>query len=358
VRQKMLSSWNGLPGLVRRPARTLSRPVLSVIIAALIILSGLSGTGAEAQQKKAPAPERRIADADKDLTGLRKEFNPFSLDAIPESMTLCDRKISLYRDDLRERYEREFFQLIEHRGLMTILVKRYFKYLPSINEEIEKAQAPTDLIFLVINESYLNPRALSKANAAGLWQFIQETGKREGLTVNDQIDERYNVKKATQSAMTHLKRLHGEFGDWIIAMAAYNAGSQRLRDALANQNTRDFFDMHLPEETDRYIFRIMAIKEIITNREKYGILVYDRELYKPVRLVEVILELHRETHSNILAKAMDLPYRAFREYNLHLKRYKITAGVYHINVPSDRKEAFLKNLKGHDSIKVIRAAAP
>jgi membrane-bound lytic murein transglycosylase D len=350
----MLSLRKRRPEKLLRAAQTLSRPALPVIIATLIILSAFSATAAEAQQKKAPLPERRIADVDRDLAGLRKELHPFSLDAIPESMTLCDRKISLYRDDLRERYEREFFQLIEHRGLMTILVKRYFKYVAAISEEIEKAQAPADLIFLVINESYLNPRAISKANAAGLWQFIQETGKREGLTINDQVDERYNVKKATHSALTHLKRLHGEFGDWIIAMAAYNAGAQRLRDALANQNTRDFFDMYLPEETDRYIFRIMAIKEIVTNREKYGIIVYDRELYKPERLVEVIVELHRETHSNILAKAMDLPYRSFREYNLHLKRYKLAAGAYHINMPSDRKEIFLKNLKGHDSIKVIR----
>jgi membrane-bound lytic murein transglycosylase D len=354
----MFSTWKGLPGRVRRPAGTLNRPVLTVILATLIILSGHSGIAAEAQQKrKTPAPERQIADVDKDLAGPRKDLYPFSLDAIPESMTLCDRKISLYRDDFRERYEREFFQLIEHRGLMTILVKRYFKYVAAISEDIAKANAPADLIFLVINESYLNPRAISKANAAGLWQFIQETGKREGLTINDHVDERYNVKKATQSALTHLKRLHSEFDDWIIAMAAYNAGAQRLRDAMTNQNTRDFFDMYLPEETDRYIFRIMAIKEIITNREKYGIVVYDRELYKPVRLVEVVLEVQRETHSNVLAKAMDLPYRSFREYNLHLKRFKLAAGTYQINVPSDRKESFLKNLKGNDCIKVIRGAA-
>jgi membrane-bound lytic murein transglycosylase D len=339
-----------------RPCAPSSRKRFFATTAAVIILVVLSVAAAGAQQKKAPPPERRVTDVDKDLVVLRRELLPFSLDAIPEAITLCDRKISLHKDDLRERYEREFFQFIEHRGLMTILVKRYFKYQSMMAEEIEKAKAPQDLMFLVINESYLNPRALSKANAAGLWQFIQETGKREGLTINDLVDERYNPRKATNAALTHLKRLHGEFGDWLIAMAAYNAGSQRLREAMTNQGTTDFFDMHLPEETDRYIFRIMAIKEIITNHEKYGIVVYDRELYKPVRLVEVVLEVHRETQSYVLARAMDLSYRAFRQSNLHLKRYKLAAGAYQINVPVDRKETFLKNLKGIDSIRVIRTS--
>jgi membrane-bound lytic murein transglycosylase D len=337
-------------------ARTMGRGVPFVLLAFFVLVALCPIVVAQtATQKKASPPDKRVSDLEKDVVSLRRELAPYSLDAIPESMMLCDKKVPLMRDDLRERYEREFFQLVEHRGLMTVMVKRYFKYYATINEEIQRANVPADLIYLVITESYLNPRAVSKAQAAGLWQFIQETGKREGLIVNDQIDERYTIRKSTHAALTHLKRLYGEFGDWLIAMAAYNAGAQRLKDALANQGTRDFFELYLPEETERYIFRIMALKEIITNREKYGIAVFDRELYKPVSLSEVTIEVHRETPTSVLSKSMDVPYRAFRENNLHIRKYKLAPGTYHISVPTDKREAFLKRLQGNESMRVVKA---
>ena len=213
-----------------------------------------------------PPIEKRIGDLEKDILRLDRQVNMYNLDALPDFLMLCDKKIPIFRDDVRERFERELFLILENKGLLTTIVKRYFKYLPMINEEIQKQSLPSDLIFLAVAESYLNPRSVSSASAAGMWQFIKETGKKEGLSINDDIDERYNVKKSTQSAMTHLKRLYGEFNDWLIAMAAYNAGAARLKEVIENQNTRDFFDMYLNEETERYLFRIIALKEIISNR--------------------------------------------------------------------------------------------
>jgi len=137
-------------------------------------------------------------------------------------------------------------------------------------------------------------------------------------------------------------------------MAAYNAGAQRLKDAIANQGTRDFFELYLPEETERYLFRIMALKEIITNREKYGIVIYDRELYKPVTLAEVTIEIVRETPTSVLSKAMDLPYRTFRENNLHIRKYKLPPGTYHVSMPVEKKDVFLKRLQGQDSVRVVK----
>jgi hypothetical protein len=203
-----------------------------------------------------------------------------------------------------------------------------------------------------VTESYLNPRAVSRANAAGMWQFIKETGKREGLLVNDSIDERFNVKKATRSALTHLKKLNAEFNDWLLAMSAYNAGPGRVREVIENQATRDFFDMYLPEETERYVFRVLALKEIIANRERYGIRIDDKDLYRPVILAEVTIEASRDFHSYILAKAMDAPYRTFRINNLHLRKYNLPRGVYRINVPVEKKEIFIKKMKSYDYIDV------
>jgi hypothetical protein len=297
--------------------------------------------------------EKRIGDLEKDALRLDRQLNLYNLDALPDFLALCDKKIPIFRDDVRERFERELFLILENKGLLTTIVKRYFKHLPMINEEIQKQSVPSDLIFLAVAESYLNPRSVSSASAAGMWQFIKETGKREGLLISDDIDERYNVKKSTQSALIHLKRLYGEFNDWLIAMAAYNAGPARLKEVIDNQNTKDFFDMYLPEETERYVFRIVALKEIILNKERYGIDMSEQELYKPLLLTEVTLETEREIHSNILAQAMEVSYRTFRLNNLHIRKYRIPKGSYRINVPTEKKSLFIKNLKSCDYIRVF-----
>jgi len=136
-------------------------------------------------------------------------------------------------------------------------------------------------------------------------------------------------------------------------MAAYNAGQQRLREVLENQNTKDFFEMYLPEETERYVIRIASMKEIITNRGKYGISIDKKELYKTISIAEVTLEFMREVHTNILSKCMDVPYKTFREYNLHIRKYKLSSGTYHINVPHEKKEIFLRRLRNYEYIHVI-----
>lgn len=321
----------------------------------MMLLAVYTEAGAQVTQKKGVgSPEKRIGDLEKDVMKLQREVDIFNLDALPENLMLCDKKIPIYREDVRDRFERELFQLLENKGLLTLIVKRYLQYLSMINEEIQKMALPSDLVYLAITESYLLPRSLSRANAAGIWQFIKETGKREGLSINDHLDERYNIKKSTRSALTHLKRLYGESGDWLIAMAAYNAGPARLREAIEHQGTRDFLDLYLPEETERYIFRILAMKEIILNRERYGIRVDEKELYKPLSLVEVAFETDREIHTNILAKAMELPYRTFRTYNLQIRKYRLPKGTYRINVPAEKKESFLKRLKSYEYIQVVK----
>lgn len=303
--------------------------------------------------KKAASVEKRIGDLEKDVMRLQRQADLFNLDALPDHLILCDKKIPIYKEDVRERFEREFFQLLEKKGLLTVIVKRYFKYLPMVSEEAQRIGVPQDLIYVAITESYLNPRSLSRANAAGMWQFIRETGKREGLHVNENIDDRYNVKRSTRSALAHLKKLYGEFDDWLLAMAAYNSGPGRVREVIENQGTKDFFDMYLPEETERYIFRVLAIKEIVSNRERYGIRINSKELYRPLVLSEVTIEANRDFHSNILPKAMDVSYRAFKMNNLHIRKYRLPKGTYRINVPSEKKDSFIKKLKAYDYITVL-----
>ncbi len=345
---------SGLQVKMARARRPSSSSAVAFFVV-LVFLSLFAAPGAEGQTAKKTDPlEKRVLELEREVARLKKESQFYRLDHVAEGLVLCNRKIPMAREDVRERFEREYFQLLENRGLLTIVVKRYLKYAGAINEEIRKMALPGDLIFVVVTESYLNPRAVSKANAVGMWQFIKETGVKEGLHVNDHVDERYNVKKATRSALTHLKKLHGHFGDWLIAMAAYNAGRARLQEAIDNQETREFFDLYLPEETERYIFRILSLKEIVTNRERYGLDFTDKELYKPQYLQEVSFETHREIHALTLAKAMDLTYKAFRDLNVHLKRYRLPKGIYTVNVPPEKSEIFLKRLKNLQYIEVFQ----
>jgi hypothetical protein len=327
--------------------------VLITLLASFLFFN--TTVAAQVNNKKGVPLEKRLADLEQEVAILQGMIDFDHLTIVPDSLSLCDKKISLAKEEMRERFEREYFQFLENRGLMTLLVKRYLKYAGFINADIQKMALPPDLIYLVITESYLNPRAVSQAQAAGLWQFMKETGKKEGLSINDYVDERYNIKRSTRAALTHLKRLYGEFGDWLIAMAAYNAGSGRLKEAIENQGTRDFFDLYLPEETERYIIRIMAIKEIISNREKYGIMLTEKELYKPIMITEVTIEAGREVPVLTIAKYVDLSYKAFRDLNVHLRKYRLPKGIYNINIPYEKRDIFIKRVKDSPYVTLVQA---
>jgi membrane-bound lytic murein transglycosylase D len=344
VRSKFLSA-------AAKPGRFFVGAAIIPALLVVVLLSGADILGAQNASRKNTLPvDKRIGDLEKDVMRLQRQADIFNLDALPDTLVLCDKKIPIFRGDIRERFERELFQLLENRGLLTIIIKRYYKYLPMITEEISRTGVPADLIFLAVTESYLNPRAVSKANAGGMWQFMKETGKMEGLVVNDSVDERYNMKKSTRSALAHLKKLNAQLNDWLLAMAAYNAGPGRVREAIDNQLTRDFFDMYLPEETERYVFRILALKEIIANKERYGFRIDDKELYRPALLSEVVIEASHEFDSCILAKAMDVSYRTYRFNNLHLRKFKLPRGTYRVNVPAEKKDSFIKKMKSYNYI--------
>jgi hypothetical protein len=309
---------------------------------------------ASAPVQGGPGADERIAELERQVRELKDELAYSGMPPLPGRVVLCDKMIPLSSEDAREGFERELCNFLHDRGLLTVLVKRYGKFSPVISEEIERMRLPQDLIYLAIVESYLNPRAVSKADARGMWQFIRETGVREGLTINDNVDERYSVKRSTRSALGHLARLHAKFGDWLVAMAAYNAGEGRLRQVLQNQNTRDFFDMYLPEETERYIYRIAALKEILSNPDKYGLSVAKGDCYRPYGVVEMIVSLRDETHTARLARAMDLPYRSFRLYNLHIQRYWLPRGTYYLYVPIEKRDAFLRWTRSTPGVTVER----
>lgn len=319
-----------------------------IIVAVLLLLLSLSHAAAEtntAQLKRHGFLQKTGADPERETPYPRNPIDSLQFPSPPSTLILCDKQIPLGRDDVRERFEREFYLILENRGLLTILAKRHAKFVSAISDEIGRLRLPSDLIYLAIAESYLNPRVVSTAGAGGMWQFIKETGRREGLFINDIVDERYSIPLSTFSALAYLRKLYAEFGDWFLAMASYNCGEARTREAIANQNTREFFDLFLPEETERYVMRIAAFKELLTNPRKYGLFIDKKDYYKPYSVCDLILTVTKDVHTAVLAQAADLPYKPFRDHNLHLRRYTLSKGSYHIFLPYERKEIFLRKIR-------------
>jgi hypothetical protein len=316
-----------------------------VVVIAMVLFASNVCAEPGTPRKKPQTVNKRITELEKEVSSLKKELAVMKMPAVPGQLSLCEKPIPLSDEGVRENFEREFYQFLDNKGLLTILVKRYGKFLNVVSEEIDILRMPSDLIYLAIAESYLNPRAVSNANAGGMWQFIRDTGKREGLAITDHIDERYSVKRSTRSALTYLRKLNGEFGDWLLAMAAYNCGEGRVREAIANQNTRDFFEMFLPQETQRYIFRIAALKEILANPRKYGVPLDKKDYYRPYSVAEIALHVDKEAHTLVLSQAMDLSYKTFREYNLHIRKYALPRGTYRLYVPIEKKEMFIKRIR-------------
>lgn len=217
------------------------------------------------------------------------EFSDVYSPQVPASVTLCGEKIDLDPVDRYERLDRELSSIVYTHGTTMLIIKRANRYFPEMSKILKENGVPQDMLYLACVESSLNPRAYSPAKAAGFWQFIASTAKEYGLEVNDEVDERYNIEKATAAAARYLKKAYAKYGNWPSVMAAYNGGMTRITNELDRQNADTSLDLYLVEETTRYPYRIMAMKTVMENAPSYGFHLRDDQLYQPrkYRIVEV-----------------------------------------------------------------------
>ena len=244
---------------------------------------------------------------------------PFTV--VPEfssSTTVFDKKIDLTRYDMYERYDRELTSFNYPHNLTLNVIKKANRFFPIIAPILREEGIPDDMIYLMAIESSLNTRALSPVKAAGLWQIMESTGKELGLEINPYVDERYNIEKATRAAAKYMKKAYDKYGDWFAVTASYNAGQRRISTELEKQQANDVFDLWLNEETSRYPFRIMAMKEIMNNPSKYGYIVKRNQLYKPIRTkdIEVNYEI---TDLAEFAKSQGITYAQLKDFNPWLR---------------------------------------
>jgi len=203
---------------------------------------------------------------------------------LPEKFYFAGEAVPFKRFDVRQKLDRELLAFTYMHSTTLLLIKRANLFFPIIEPILAEHGVPDDFKYLAIIESHFNPRAVSPVRAMGIWQFMEETGRQYGLEITSQVDERLNLKKATAAAARYLRRSYEMYGCWIIAAASYNGGRARMTRELNRQNVSSFFDLFLNEETTRYVYRLIASKEVISNPARYGFCLRKEDFYHTVRV--------------------------------------------------------------------------
>ena len=206
----------------------------------------------------------------------------WSVPDVPKAMSFAGERVPLERRDVYEQLQRELLVNYYYESGTLYVLMLTTRYLPLIEERLKANGIPDDFKYLCIAESALQNQT-SKAGAVGFWQFMKDTGPKYGLIINDDVDERYNVIKATDAACRYFKDAYNRFGSWTGAAASYNCGLTGYDNFSTYQHTKEYYNLLLPDETMRYVFRILALKYIISEANKLGFLVPDADALKPYK---------------------------------------------------------------------------
>jgi membrane-bound lytic murein transglycosylase D len=240
---------------------------------------------------------------------------------VPSQITFAGERVPLEIPDVKERLDKELQINCYLHSNTIFLIKRANRWLPQMQEILRKYNVPDDFKYLPLIESNLM-NVVSPKEAAGYWQILETSGAELGLEVNKFVDERYDPLKATEAACKYLKNAYNKFGDWALVAASYNRGMTGLQKALDNQKVDSYYDLHLNDETSRYVFRILAIKEIVENPKKYGFRINPAHLYQeePLRYIDVNDDV---TDLVAFAKANGTNYKLLKRHNPWLRDEKL-----------------------------------
>jgi hypothetical protein len=262
-----------------------------------------------------------------------QDYKVYSV-VLPEKLAFAGEKVPLNQPDIKERADREFLVNTYWQSNGILLIKRAQKYFPVIEPILAANGIPDDFKYLAVIESGLQ-NVTSPAGAKGFWQIMPTTARELGLEVNNNVDERYHLEKATQAACEYLKDSKEKFGSWTLAGAAYNAGNGGINKQLETQGVTSYYDLLLGEETGRYVFRILAIKEILKNPKNYGFHVDPNHGYELVPTKEVLINDEIDDLS-AFAKANKINYKILKLHNPWLRESKLnnkSKKEYFISIP-------------------------
>ena len=265
---------------------------------------------------------------------------------LPARLEFAGEAVPLARWDVAERLEREFLLSLGNPAQVVLWLKRSARYFPYIERELVRAGLPEDLKYVAVIESALLPGAYSHASALGIWQFIASTAKRYGLAVTSGWDERRNPERSTAAALALLRELRQRFPDWPLALAAYNAGDGRIGEAMRQQGVSSYYQLALSEESERYVFRALAAKLILSEPERYGFQVPAEQLYQPHEAYTVEVWVRNRLLVADLARAGGSFYREIRELNPGIVQDYLPKGRYLIRIPKGRASQFAASVSG------------
>jgi hypothetical protein len=240
---------------------------------------------------------------------------------VPANISFAGEAVPLNIPDVKERLDKELQINCYFHSNTIFLIKRAHRWLPQMQEILRKYDIPDDFKYLPLIESNLL-NVVSPKDAVGFWQILESSGSELGLEISRFVDERYDPLKATEAACKYLRKAYNKFGDWALVAASYNRGMTGIQKAMDNQQVNSYYDLFLNDETSRYVFRIIAIKEIIENPRKYGFRVNPAHLYQeePLRFVEV-----REDIDDLVAfaKSNGTNYKLLKRHNPWLRDEKL-----------------------------------
>lgn len=260
----------------------------------------------------------------------------------PEGLALCGERVPLNQDHVRERFEKEMLLTLFDRPQVLLWLKRSTRYLPFISQSLEQAGMPQDIQYLAIIESALRPHAGSPKGAIGFWQLMPTTARNYGLKVDEFVDQRRDLFLSTPAAIDYLKMLHEKFSSWTLALAAYNMGEEGLEAEMLEQKTSDYYQLYLPLETQRFIFRMLAVKLIVSDPEAYGFNLASGDFYAPIVFDTVAVDCFQETPIRLVAEAADTTFKRIKDLNPHLRGHYIRSGHHQLRVPQGRASGFKK----------------
>ncbi len=275
---------------------------------------------------------------------------PSLLDSLrlEKTLTFCGEQVPLDAPDVRERMEKELLLSLWDRDQAVLWLKRSTRYLPTIEAMLSQAGLPDDLKYIALAESALRPHVGSPKGAIGFWQFLPETGRRYGLTVNEQIDQRRNLTASTKAALAYFTELYEKFGSWSLVAAAFNRGEEGLQAEILAQGVSNFYRLYLPLETQRYLFRILSAKLILTQPQRYGFHLQAEDYYPPVTFASVELTTFEETSLTVVAQAVQTDFKRIKDLNPELRGHYLAAGTHTLAVPENTPQGVQERFnKGH-----------
>ncbi|MEZ4853861.1 lytic transglycosylase domain-containing protein [Flavobacterium sp.] len=255
----------------------------------------------------------------------------------PKQMDFANENVPMHIVDVEERLDREMIVNMNYHSNTILVIKRANKVFPIIEPILAKNGVPDDFKYLAVIESSL-ANVTSPAGAKGIWQFMPATAKEKGLEVNSNVDERYHLEKATQAACEYLLEAKQQFGSWTLVAASYNVGMNGISRRLEEQQVSNYYDLLLPEETSRYVFRILALKEIMKNPSKYNFNISDDMKYSLPETTSITVAT--EIPDLVaFAKEKGINYKTLKYYNPWLREDKLnnkSGKQYQIVLPANQ----------------------